>query len=42
MTRRDALLLSAVLLLALGLRIYDLGYPPFRVMDEPAHVAAAT
>lgn len=41
MRRADAGLLAVVFLVALGLRGYDLGYPPFKWLDETPHVAAA-
>lgn len=36
------MLVAIVFLLAFGLRVYDLAYPPFLWEDEASHVAAAT
>ncbi|WP_026842665.1 phospholipid carrier-dependent glycosyltransferase [Citrifermentans bremense] len=42
MKRNEIILICLLLLLALGLRCYDLSYPSFRWGDEMAHVPAGT
>jgi dolichyl-phosphate-mannose-protein mannosyltransferase len=42
MKRRDLVLAGVLFLLAFGLRILDLDYPRFMVLDEPGNVPAAT
>lgn len=42
MRARTALLALGLFVLAFGLRVYDLAYPPFLWEDEASHVAAAS